>query len=214
MEEVWAKMMKGQRLQNLNLCSGYTESVPVNWTDLLLLPISFLFSSFSPPFRTPSQSPGRRPTMSTDPANELPFYYGSISRSDAEQFLKLAGMDDGLFLLRQCLRSLGGFVLSVVFNLEFHHYSIEKQLNGTYLIQGGKSHCGPAKLCEFYSKDPDGLVCNLRKPCLRSPDTPIRRGVFDSLRENMLREYVKQTWNLEVKLCWDCILIVYNLNSP
>uniref|UniRef100_I3JUY0 Tyrosine-protein kinase n=2 Tax=Oreochromis niloticus TaxID=8128 RepID=I3JUY0_ORENI len=136
-------------------------------------------------------------TMSIDPAAELPFFYGSISRSEAEQHLKLAGMSDGLFLLRQCLRSLGGYVLSIVWNLDFHHYSVEKQLNGTYCITGGKPHCGPAELCEFYSKDSDGLVCLLKKPCLRSPDTPIRQGVFDSLRENMLREYVKQTWNLE-----------------
>ncbi|XP_054458508.1 tyrosine-protein kinase ZAP-70 [Anoplopoma fimbria] len=135
--------------------------------------------------------------MSIDPAAELPFYYGSISRSDAEQHLKLAGMADGIFLLRQCLRSLGGYVLSVVWNLEFHHYPVEKKLNGTYWLTGGKSHCGPAELCEFYSKDPDGLVCMLKKPCLRSPETPIRPGVFDNLRENMLREYVKQTWNLE-----------------
>uniref|UniRef100_A0A3P9A290 Tyrosine-protein kinase n=1 Tax=Esox lucius TaxID=8010 RepID=A0A3P9A290_ESOLU len=135
--------------------------------------------------------------MTTDPAADLPFYYGSISRSDAEEYLKLAGMADGLFLLRQCLRSLGGYVLSVVWNVEFHHYSVEKQLIGTYCIAGGKSHCGPAELCEFYSKDPDGLVCTLRKPCLRSPDVPIKAGVFDNLRENMLREYVRQAWNLE-----------------
>ncbi|KAM6938547.1 tyrosine-protein kinase ZAP-70 isoform 1-T2 [Lycodopsis pacificus] len=135
--------------------------------------------------------------MSIDPAADLPFYYGSISRSDAEQHLKLAGMADGIFLLRQCLRSLGGYVLSVVWNLEFHHYPVEKQLNGTYCLTGGKPHCGPAELCEFYSKDADGLVCALKKPCLRSPDTMIRPGVFDNLRENMLREYVKQNWNLE-----------------
>lgn len=137
--------------------------------------------------------------MSMDPAAELPFFYGSISRADAEQHLKLAGMDDGLFLLRQCNRSLGGYVLSVVTSLEFHHYSIEKQLNGTYCIAGGKPHCGPAELCEFYSRDPDGLVCHLRKPCLRPPDTPIRLGTFDSLREKMVRDYVKQTWELEVR---------------
>lgn len=133
----------------------------------------------------------------SDPAAELPFFYGSISRSEAEEHLKLAGMGDGLFLLRQCLRSLGGYVLSIVWNLDFYHYSIEKQLNGTYCIAGGKPHCGPAELCEYYSKDPDGLVCTLRKPCLRSPDTQIIPGVFDSLRENMLREYVRQTWSLE-----------------
>ncbi|KAJ7992952.1 hypothetical protein DPEC_G00267410 [Dallia pectoralis] len=135
--------------------------------------------------------------MTTDAAAELPFYYGSISRSDAEEQLKLAGMADGLFLLRQCLRSLGGYVLSLVWNVEFHHYPVEKQLNGTYCIAGGKAHCGPAELCEFYSKDCDGLVSTLRKPCLRSPDVPIKAGVFDNLRENMLREYVRQTWNLE-----------------
>ncbi|XP_034738329.1 tyrosine-protein kinase ZAP-70 [Etheostoma cragini] len=135
--------------------------------------------------------------MSIDPAADLPFFYGFISRSEAEQHLKLAGMADGIFLLRQCLRSLGGYVLSVVWNLEFHHYSIERQLNGTFCITGGKPHCGPAELCEFYSKDPDGLVCTLKKPCHRSPETPIRPGVFDNLRENMLREYVKQNWNLE-----------------
>ncbi|KAI7798161.1 tyrosine-protein kinase ZAP-70, partial [Triplophysa rosa] len=133
----------------------------------------------------------------SDPAAELPFYYGSISRSEAEEHLKLAGMGDGLFLLRQCLRSLGGYVLSIVWNLDFYHYSIEKQLNGTYCIAGGKPHCGPAELCEYYSKDPDGLVCTLRKPCLRSADTQITPGVFDSLRDNMFREYVRQTWNLE-----------------
>uniref|UniRef100_A0A3Q3WAB3 Tyrosine-protein kinase n=1 Tax=Mola mola TaxID=94237 RepID=A0A3Q3WAB3_MOLML len=135
--------------------------------------------------------------MSNDPAVVLPFFFGSISRLEAEQHLKLAGMADGLFLLRQCIRSLGGYVLSVVWNLEFHHYSIEKQLNGTYCMAGGRPHCGPAELCEYYSKDPDGLVCVLKKPCLRPPDTPIRPGMFDNVRDNMLREYVKQTWNLE-----------------
>lgn len=135
--------------------------------------------------------------MSIDPAAELPFFYGSISRYDAEQYLKLAGMSDGLFLLRQCLRSLGGYVLSMVWNLEFHHYPIEKQLNGTYCIHGGKAHCGPAELCEYYSKDPDGLECALKKPCLRPPETPIKLGVFDSLRDNMLRDYVRRVWNLE-----------------
>lgn len=139
--------------------------------------------------------------MSADPAAELPFFYGSISRTDAEQHLKMAGMDDGLFLLRQCIRSLGGYVLSVVWNLEFHHYSIEKQLNGTYCMAGGKPHCGPAELCEFHSKDPDGLVCLLRKPCLRPSDIPIRAGTFDTMKEKMVREYVKQTWNLEVRSC-------------
>ncbi|KAJ3600038.1 hypothetical protein NHX12_033990 [Muraenolepis orangiensis] len=137
--------------------------------------------------------------MFHDPACDLPFYYGSISRLEAERELKLAGSADGLFLLRQCLRSLGSYVLSMACSAEFAHYPVEKQLNGTYSIAGGKPHCGPAELCEFHSRDPDGLVCTLRKPCLRGADTHIRPGPFDSLRENMLREYVKLTWSLEDK---------------
>lgn len=157
--------------------------------------------------------------MSNDPAAELPFFYGTISRSDAEQHLKLAGMADGLFLLRQCNRSLGGYVLSVVWNLEFNHYSIEKQLNGTFCIAGGRPHCGPGELCEYYSKDADGLVCNLRKPCLRPVDTPIQASTFDNMKDSMLREYVRLTWNLEVRVCWEsqcyykllCYLLLYLL---
>ena len=76
-----------------------------------------------------------------DPAAHLPFFYGSISRAEAEEHLKLAGMADGLFLLRQCLRSLGGYVLSLVHEVRFHHFPIERQLNGTYAIAGGKV-CG------------------------------------------------------------------------
>ncbi|XP_053905771.1 tyrosine-protein kinase ZAP-70 isoform X1 [Cuculus canorus] len=132
-----------------------------------------------------------------DAASHLPFYYGSIARAEAEEYLKLAGMSDGLFLLRQCLRSLGGYVLSMVCNLQFYHYSIERQLNGTYAIAGGKAHCGPEELCEFYSKDADGLCCNLRKPCNRPSGVEPQPGVFDSMRDNMVREYVRQTWKLE-----------------
>ncbi|GAB0200637.1 tyrosine-protein kinase ZAP-70 [Grus japonensis] len=132
-----------------------------------------------------------------DAAAHLPFYYGSIARSEAEEYLKLAGMADGLFLLRQCLRSLGGYVLSMVYNLQFYHYAIERQMNGTYAIAGGKAHCGPEELCEFYSKDADGLCCTLRKPCNRPSGVEPQPGVFDSMRDNMVREYVRQTWKLE-----------------
>ncbi|XP_077332442.1 tyrosine-protein kinase ZAP-70 [Lithobates pipiens] len=132
-----------------------------------------------------------------DEAGHLPFYYGSISRADAEEFLKMAGMIDGLFLLRQCLRTLGGYVVSMVFNLQFYHYPVERQLNGTYAIFGGKPHCGPAELCEYYSKEADGLCSVLRRPCNRPSGVECKPGVFDSIRDNMMREYVRQTWNLE-----------------
>lgn len=133
-----------------------------------------------------------------NPAAHLPFYFGSISRSDAEEHLKLAGMSDGLFLLRQCLRNLGGYVLSMVHKLQFYHYPIERQLNGTFAIAGAKAHCGPEELCEFYSKDADGLCCTLRKPCNRPGGMEPQLGIIDNIRDNMVREYIRQTWKLEV----------------
>ncbi|XP_069784767.1 tyrosine-protein kinase ZAP-70 isoform X2 [Narcine bancroftii] len=132
-----------------------------------------------------------------DVAFHLPFFYGSISRFEADEFLRLGGMTDGLFLLRVCLRNLGGYVLSLVFDQKTYHYSIERQLNGTYAIAGGKPHCGPEELCEYYSKDADGLCFALRKPCLRPAGVEPKPGVYDNIRENMLREYARQTWNLE-----------------
>ncbi|CAL8349879.1 tyrosine-protein kinase ZAP-70 [Gadus morhua] len=135
--------------------------------------------------------------MSTDPASQLPFYHGSISRRDAERELMLADSADGLFLLRQCQRSLGGYVLSLTYQGVFNHYPVERLPNGTYGIPGSMPHCGPAELCEFLSREPDGLPCALRRPCLRAPEQPPRKGLFDTLRENLLREYVKQTWSLE-----------------
>ncbi|XP_067824336.1 tyrosine-protein kinase ZAP-70 [Heptranchias perlo] len=132
-----------------------------------------------------------------DVAFNLPFFYGSISRCEADEYLRMGGMTDGLFLLRLCLRSLGGYVLSVVHDLKIYHYPIERQLNGTYAIAGGKSHCGPEELCEYYSRDADGLSCVLRKPCIRPAGVEPKPGAFDTIREHMLREYARQTWNLE-----------------
>ncbi|KAJ6655155.1 hypothetical protein lerEdw1_005633 [Lerista edwardsae] len=132
-----------------------------------------------------------------NPAAHLPFYFGSISRSEAEEHLKLAGMSDGLFLLRQCLRNLGGYVLSMVHKLQFYHYPIERQLNGTYAIAGAKAHCGPEELCEFYSKDADGLCCTLKKPCNRPGGMEPQLGIIDNIRDNMVREYIRQMWKLE-----------------
>ncbi|XP_007899176.1 tyrosine-protein kinase ZAP-70 [Callorhinchus milii] len=127
----------------------------------------------------------------------LPFFFGSISRSEADEYLRMGGMSDGLFLLRQCLRSLGGYVISIAYESKIYHYTIERQMNGTLAISGGKPHCGPEILCEYYSRDADGLCCVLRKPCIRPSGVEPKSGVFDSLRDSMLREYVRKTWNLE-----------------
>ncbi|ELV13363.1 Tyrosine-protein kinase SYK [Tupaia chinensis] len=132
-----------------------------------------------------------------DSANDLPFFFGNITREEAEDYLVQGGMSDGLYLLRQSRNYLGGFALSVAHGRKAHHYTIERELNGTYAIAGGRTHGSPAELCRYHSQESDGLVCLLKKPFNRPPGVQPKTGPFEDLKENLIREYVKQTWNLQ-----------------
>ncbi|XP_074211836.1 tyrosine-protein kinase SYK isoform X1 [Camelus bactrianus] len=132
-----------------------------------------------------------------DTANHLPFFFGNITREEAEDYLVQGGMSDGLYLLRQSRNYLGGFALSVAHDRKAHHYTIERELNGSYAISGGRAHSSPAELCAYHSQELDGLVCLLTKPVHRPPGVQPKSGPFEDLKENLIREYVKQTWNLQ-----------------
>lgn len=136
--------------------------------------------------------------MAAGVADHLPFFFGNITREEAEDYLVQGGMSDGLYLLRQSRNYLGGFALSVAHGRKAHHYTIERELNGTYAIAGGRAHPSPAELCLYHSQESDGLVCLLKKPFHRPPGVQPKTGPFEDLKENLIREYVKQTWNLQV----------------
>ena len=141
-----------------------------------------------------------------DSANHLPFFFGNITREEAEDYLVQGGMSDGLYLLRQSRNYLGGFALSVAHGKKAHHYTIERELNGTYAIAGGRTHASPADLCHYHSQESDGLVCLLKKPFNRPQGVQPKTGPFEDLKENLIREYVKQTWNLQVGHSRSCSL--------
>uniref|UniRef100_A0A8C0M271 Tyrosine-protein kinase SYK n=1 Tax=Canis lupus familiaris TaxID=9615 RepID=A0A8C0M271_CANLF len=132
-----------------------------------------------------------------DSANHLPFFFGNITREEAEDYLVQGGMSDGLYLLRQSRNYLGGFALSVAHGRKAHHYTIEREMNGTYAIAGGRTHGSPAELCHYHSQESDGLVCLLKQPFHRPPGVQPKTGPFEDLKESLIREYVKQTWNLQ-----------------
>ncbi|XP_031466354.1 tyrosine-protein kinase SYK isoform X2 [Phasianus colchicus] len=131
------------------------------------------------------------------PANHLPYFFGNITREEAEEYLMQGGMSDGLYLLRQSRNYLGGFALSLAYGRKVHHYTIEREMSGTYAIAGGKSHANPAELINYHSEEADGLICLLRKSFNRPPGIEPKTGPFEDLKENLIREYVKQTWNLQ-----------------
>ncbi|NWS28857.1 KSYK kinase, partial [Polioptila caerulea] len=136
-------------------------------------------------------------SSTSNPANHLPYFFGNITREDAEEYLMQGGASDGLYLLRQSRNYLGGFALSLAHGRKVHHYTIERELSGSYAIAGGKSHASPAELISYHSGEADGLICLLRKPFNRPPGVEPKTGPFEDLKENLIREYVKQTWNLQ-----------------
>ncbi|XP_074851161.1 tyrosine-protein kinase SYK [Carettochelys insculpta] len=136
-------------------------------------------------------------TNMANSANHLPYFFGNITREEAEDYLLQAGLTDGLYLLRQSRNYLGGFALSLAHRKQVHHYTIERELSGSYAIAGGRSHMSPAELISYHSDETDGLVCLLRKPCNRPPGVEPKTGPFEDLKETLIREYVKQTWNLQ-----------------
>ncbi|XP_071773658.2 tyrosine-protein kinase SYK isoform X1 [Centroberyx gerrardi] len=129
--------------------------------------------------------------------NSLPYFYGNITREEAEDYLQQAGMANGLYLLRQSRNYLGGFALSVAYTHHCYHYTIEREPNDTYAIAGGKSHRNPVDVIDYHSQEMDGLVCVLKKPCNRPKNMQPKVGPFEDLKEKLIREYVKQTWNLQ-----------------
>uniref|UniRef100_A0A9J7X6I2 Tyrosine-protein kinase n=1 Tax=Cyprinus carpio carpio TaxID=630221 RepID=A0A9J7X6I2_CYPCA len=132
-----------------------------------------------------------------DKVQVLPYFFGNITREDAEEYLRQGGSGDGLYLLRQSRSFLGGYALSVAYGRQFYHYTIEREMNDTYAIAGGKSHRTPIDVIDYHSQESDGLVCLLKRPFNRPRGTEPKVGPFEDLKEQLIRQYVKQTWNLQ-----------------
>ncbi|KAI7793016.1 tyrosine-protein kinase SYK isoform X3 [Triplophysa rosa] len=132
-----------------------------------------------------------------DKVQTLPYFFGNITREEAEEHLRHGGAGDGLYLLRQSRSYLGGYALSVSYGRQFCHYTIERDLNDTYAIAGGKSHRTPIDVIDYHSQESDGLICLLKKPFNRPRGIEPKVGPFEDLKEQLIRQYVKQTWNLQ-----------------
>uniref|UniRef100_A0A3B3QD47 Tyrosine-protein kinase n=1 Tax=Paramormyrops kingsleyae TaxID=1676925 RepID=A0A3B3QD47_9TELE len=132
-----------------------------------------------------------------DRVTTLPYFYGNITREEAEQYLMQGGTTDGLYLLRQSRSYLGGYALSVSYGRQFYHYTIERELSDMFAISGGRSHRTPIDLIDYHSQETDGLVCLLKKPQSRPRGMEPKVGLFEDLKEQLIREYVKQMWNLQ-----------------
>ncbi|KAL5021706.1 hypothetical protein ScPMuIL_000861 [Solemya velum] len=121
-------------------------------------------------------------------ASSVMYFYGRITREEAEIILKERGCREGLFLLRESINPLGNYAISICHNNEVYHYSIEKQIDGSFMIPQGQKFTGPIELISHHKNKLDGFVTKPTVECDRLPcQTPVAfRGMTYMDLENEL----------------------------
>lgn len=96
-----------------------------------------------------------------------PWFYGRISREDAEKYLKSAGLRNGSFLLRKRPTEPGSYALSVCYDRNVIHYHVQHHPDGKYGIEDGPRFTDPVNLIEYHRSNQGGLLTPLSHPCVR-----------------------------------------------
>lgn len=95
------------------------------------------------------------------------YFYGRISRDEAEQILMSNGCREGLYLLRENVSTAGNYALSICHNNRIHHYCITRQPDGQVMIPDGRKFPGPVELILHHSRYLDGFLTKPKIPCGR-----------------------------------------------
>ncbi|XP_061416289.1 tyrosine-protein kinase Fyn-like isoform X1 [Lethenteron reissneri] len=98
------------------------------------------------------------------------WYFGKVSRKDAERQLLCPGNPRGTFLIRESETTKGAYSLSIrdwdeVKGDNVKHYKIRKLDNGGYYITTRAQFDTLQKLVQHYSERAAGLCCRLVVPC-------------------------------------------------
>lgn len=111
-----------------------------------------------------------------------PWYFGKIKRIEAEKKLLLPENEHGAFLIRDSESRRNDFSLSVRDHDTVKHYRIRQLDEGGFFIARRTPFRTLQDLVEHYSKDPDGLCVNLRKPCVQI-EKPTTSGLSHNTRD-------------------------------
>lgn len=104
-------------------------------------------------------------------ASAVNYFYGRISRDEAESILQTAGCKEGQYLLRENVSCAGNYALSICHNGRIHHYCIERQPDGSVMIPDGRKFAGPVELIHHHSQYLDGFLTKPKMPCARPTGT-------------------------------------------
>ncbi|XP_066920050.1 tyrosine-protein kinase HTK16-like [Clytia hemisphaerica] len=94
--------------------------------------------------------------------DSLHFYHGKLSRDQASQILLRHGNGkDGYYLIRDCSRSPGDYVLSIWIRNQVMHFQVQCFGDNRFAIDDGPVFQGLDSLTAHYSVSPDGLPYKL-----------------------------------------------------
>lgn len=94
-----------------------------------------------------------------------PWYFGKLKRSEADKKLLSEENEHGAFIIRDSESREKDFSLSVRDKECVKHYRIRRLDDGGFFIARRTTFKNLNELVAHYSKEPDGLCVNLRKPC-------------------------------------------------
>ncbi|XP_015752136.1 PREDICTED: growth factor receptor-bound protein 14-like [Acropora digitifera] len=98
------------------------------------------------------------------------WFHGRISREQSLELLMNAGLEDGLFLVRESCSVAGVYVLTFCMNLRVYHVQLAQDIGeGTQVFVSlgkGPSFSTLQELIQFYQQKPlNGVSLALRAPC-------------------------------------------------
>ncbi|XP_067904436.1 tyrosine-protein kinase Srms [Heterodontus francisci] len=98
-------------------------------------------------------------------ANE-PWYFGSISRSNAEEMLQSAENQNGTFLVRKSETGNSNYSISVL-NDQVHHFRIFTSPEGVFYLHENRTFSTISDLLEFYKRNWKILGFPFTNPCTK-----------------------------------------------
>jgi len=105
------------------------------------------------------------------PVFEKPWFHGKLEREQATKILRSAGMEEGLFLVRESCTSSGVNVISVVKKKKILHHQVFQAVGEGQIFYGlehGPRFQSLDQLIEFYQNYRHGGKASLlRRPCKR-----------------------------------------------
>ncbi|PAA59508.1 hypothetical protein BOX15_Mlig030200g1, partial [Macrostomum lignano] len=100
-----------------------------------------------------------------DPSTKA-YFYGKLTREQAEEQLLSRGCQEGLFLLRSSADA--NYAVSICHDGKVLHYNVERQPDNSFQIPNGKRFPGPVELINHHANHLDGFLTLARLPCNRA----------------------------------------------